>query len=201
MRAYVGVTDGGWYRFLSSRPDLQEVNFWQPSGGREFRVPGPGEPFFFKTHYPSSRPTIRKTGWSAGASSAAPHAWLSRKPGSCSARPTGSKASTRCGTELAGTGVCRSVPAKTRSSVAYSSGMCGSSQTTPAEHLRGEIQQPGPDLRHLRRGNTADPATHTRPNKVLLARPLHIPPWTGPPHQPPYAARESVLAGMPARHV
>jgi len=31
---------------------LQEVNFWQPSGGREFHVLAPGEPFFFKTHYP-----------------------------------------------------------------------------------------------------------------------------------------------------
>jgi putative restriction endonuclease len=55
VRAYVGVTDGGWYRFLSARPELQEVNFWQPSGGREFRVLGPGEPFFFKTHYPHNR--------------------------------------------------------------------------------------------------------------------------------------------------
>jgi putative restriction endonuclease len=51
----VGVTDAGWYRFLSARPELQEVNFWQPSGGREFRVLGPGEPFFFKSHYPHNR--------------------------------------------------------------------------------------------------------------------------------------------------
>lgn len=55
MRAYVGVTDAGWYRFLSDRPELQEVNFWQPSGGREFRVLAPGEPFFFKTHYPHNK--------------------------------------------------------------------------------------------------------------------------------------------------
>ncbi len=55
VRAYVGVTDAGWYRFLSARPELQEVNFWQPSGGREFRVLGPGEPFFFKSHYPHNR--------------------------------------------------------------------------------------------------------------------------------------------------
>jgi putative restriction endonuclease len=55
VRAYVGVTDSGWYRFLSARPELLEVNFWQPSGGREFRVLGPGEPFFFKTHYPQNR--------------------------------------------------------------------------------------------------------------------------------------------------
>jgi putative restriction endonuclease len=34
---------------------MTEVNFWQPSGGREFRVLAPGEPFFFKTHYPHNR--------------------------------------------------------------------------------------------------------------------------------------------------
>jgi putative restriction endonuclease len=55
VRAYVGVTDGDWYRFLAARPMLNEVNFWQPSGGREFRVLTPGEPFFFKSHYPHNR--------------------------------------------------------------------------------------------------------------------------------------------------
>jgi putative restriction endonuclease len=55
VRAYVGVTDGDWFRFLAARPNATEVNFWQPSGGREFRVLAPGEPFFFKTHYPHNR--------------------------------------------------------------------------------------------------------------------------------------------------
>jgi putative restriction endonuclease len=55
VKAYVGVTDGDWYRFLAARPELTEVNFWQPSGGREFRVLRPGEPFFFKTHHPDNR--------------------------------------------------------------------------------------------------------------------------------------------------
>jgi putative restriction endonuclease len=55
VRAYVGVTDGDWFRFLAARPAVAEVNFWQPSGGREFRVLAPGEPFFFKTHYPHNR--------------------------------------------------------------------------------------------------------------------------------------------------
>jgi putative restriction endonuclease len=32
-----------------------EVNFWQSSGSREFRVLAPGEPFFFKTRYPRNR--------------------------------------------------------------------------------------------------------------------------------------------------
>src|ERR1700733_11883748 len=55
VRAYVGVTDGQWYRFLADRPHLVEVNFWQPSGGRGFRAVSPGEPFFFKTHYPHNK--------------------------------------------------------------------------------------------------------------------------------------------------
>ncbi len=55
MRAYVGVTDDNWYRFLAGRPGVTEVNFWQPSGAREFRVLAPGEPFFFKTHYPHNK--------------------------------------------------------------------------------------------------------------------------------------------------
>lgn len=55
MRAYVGVTDSGWYRFLAARPELTEVNFWRPGGGHAFRALEPGEPFFFKTHYPHNR--------------------------------------------------------------------------------------------------------------------------------------------------
>src|SRR5690242_13573482 len=54
MRAFVAVTDGDWYRFLRARPDLDEVNFWQPSGGRPFRAIEPGEPFLFKLHYPEN---------------------------------------------------------------------------------------------------------------------------------------------------
>ena len=38
VRAYVGVTDNNWYRFLAGRPKVTEVNFWQPSGAREFRT-------------------------------------------------------------------------------------------------------------------------------------------------------------------
>ena len=51
----MGVTDNNWYRFLADRPEVTEVNFWQPSGARDFRVLDPGEPFFFKTHYPDNR--------------------------------------------------------------------------------------------------------------------------------------------------
>lgn len=55
MRAYVGVTDGRWYRFLAARPELAEVNFWRPGGRHAFRALQPGEPFFFKSHYPHNR--------------------------------------------------------------------------------------------------------------------------------------------------
>jgi putative restriction endonuclease len=51
----VGVTDGDWFRFLAARPEVTEANFWQPSGGREFRILAPGEPFFFKTHHPHNK--------------------------------------------------------------------------------------------------------------------------------------------------
>jgi putative restriction endonuclease len=50
VRAWVGVTDGDWYRYLSER-GATEVNFWQPSGGRKFGKIEQGAPFLFKSHY------------------------------------------------------------------------------------------------------------------------------------------------------
>jgi HNH endonuclease len=50
VRAYVGVTDGDWYRYLAARA-TDEVNFWRPGGGNAFRALAIGEPFFFKSHY------------------------------------------------------------------------------------------------------------------------------------------------------
>jgi putative restriction endonuclease len=52
VKAFVAVTDNEWFRFLSSLPNLDEVNFWQPSGGRPFRVLSPGELLLFKLHHP-----------------------------------------------------------------------------------------------------------------------------------------------------
>jgi putative restriction endonuclease len=46
------VTDGDWHRFLSLRPGLDEVNFWQP-GAHPFKALSPGEVFLFKLHYPT----------------------------------------------------------------------------------------------------------------------------------------------------
>ena len=52
MQAYVGITDLGWFNLLRSLPKIDEVNFWQPSGNRQFRALNPGELFLFKLHSP-----------------------------------------------------------------------------------------------------------------------------------------------------
>lgn len=49
---YVAVTDHGWYEFLASRPDLDEVNFWRPKDQRLFHILSPGSPLFFKLRSP-----------------------------------------------------------------------------------------------------------------------------------------------------
>jgi putative restriction endonuclease len=54
MKGYIGHTDSGWWRFLSSQPHLTEVNFWRP-GGRRFSALSPGEPFFFRLKSPINR--------------------------------------------------------------------------------------------------------------------------------------------------
>jgi putative restriction endonuclease len=54
VRGFIGNTDFDWFTFLKARQPLEEVNFWQPSGGDAFRALAPGEPFFFrlkKPHY------------------------------------------------------------------------------------------------------------------------------------------------------
>jgi hypothetical protein len=52
MRGFVANTDDEWYRFLSARPDLDEVNFWQPGGEREFKRLAPGQPVLFRLKRP-----------------------------------------------------------------------------------------------------------------------------------------------------
>jgi putative restriction endonuclease len=54
VRFYVGITDDDWFSYLSGSGTADEVNFWQPSGGRQFRVLQPGEPFLFKLHSPKN---------------------------------------------------------------------------------------------------------------------------------------------------
>jgi len=52
MRLFVAVTDNEWYWQLRSRPQQDEVNFWQPGGGRSFQALHPGELLLFKPHTP-----------------------------------------------------------------------------------------------------------------------------------------------------
>ena len=54
MKAFVGITDRDWFELLSSLPQLDEVNFWQPSGKQQFRALAPGELFLFKLHSPDN---------------------------------------------------------------------------------------------------------------------------------------------------
>jgi len=51
---FIGVTDKDWFEFLSHRPHLDEVNFWQPGGRQIFRALQPGQPFLFKLHSPNN---------------------------------------------------------------------------------------------------------------------------------------------------
>lgn len=55
MKGYIANTDYDWYTFLKQQPDLDEVNFWQPSGGTEFRAIPVGAPFFFKLKQPYNK--------------------------------------------------------------------------------------------------------------------------------------------------
>jgi putative restriction endonuclease len=52
MRAFVGITDSGWFNRLSSMPEIDEVNFWRPSSTGRFCALKVGEPFLFKLHAP-----------------------------------------------------------------------------------------------------------------------------------------------------
>jgi len=50
MRYWLGITDYDWFTFLAARPELPEVNFWQPSAGRRPVTLEPGALFLFKLH-------------------------------------------------------------------------------------------------------------------------------------------------------
>jgi len=52
LNSYIALTDPDWYAHLSNKARIDEVNFWQPHGGRTFRALERGEPFFFKLRAP-----------------------------------------------------------------------------------------------------------------------------------------------------
>jgi putative restriction endonuclease len=51
VKLVVALTDPEWFAHLRKKTDLQEVNFWAPSG-RSFRALAPGEIFLFRLHAP-----------------------------------------------------------------------------------------------------------------------------------------------------
>jgi len=52
VKLYVGITDYDWFKLHSSKESVDEVNFWRPSSGTNFKVLHWGEPFLFKLHAP-----------------------------------------------------------------------------------------------------------------------------------------------------
>ena len=51
MTFYLGVTDNSWFNYLS-RINPEDVNFWKPGGGSNFKVIPQGAPFLFKLKSP-----------------------------------------------------------------------------------------------------------------------------------------------------
>lgn len=52
MKFYTGVTDNRWYQYLAAQPNIDEVNFWHPSGTAPFGPVPEGTPFLFKLKTP-----------------------------------------------------------------------------------------------------------------------------------------------------
>lgn len=52
VRLWVANTDLDWFDYLAAQPDIDEVNFWQPSGQSNFGAISGGELFLFKLKSP-----------------------------------------------------------------------------------------------------------------------------------------------------
>jgi putative restriction endonuclease len=52
VRLWAANTDLDWFDFLAAQSEIDEVNFWQPSGHANFRAIGEGELFLFKLKSP-----------------------------------------------------------------------------------------------------------------------------------------------------
>ena len=52
VRLWIANTDHDWFDFLAAQPEIDEVNFWQPSGGMNFGAIQPGELFLFRLKAP-----------------------------------------------------------------------------------------------------------------------------------------------------
>jgi hypothetical protein len=38
VNLYIGIADYRWFQFLTSRSNLEEINFWQPGGRTNFKA-------------------------------------------------------------------------------------------------------------------------------------------------------------------
>ena len=52
VRLWAANTDLDWFDYLAAQPEIDEVNFWQPSGHANFGAIGEGELFLFKLKSP-----------------------------------------------------------------------------------------------------------------------------------------------------
>lgn len=52
VRLWAANTDLDWFDYLAAQPNIDEVNFWQPSGHARFAAIQPGELFLFKLKSP-----------------------------------------------------------------------------------------------------------------------------------------------------
>ena len=52
VKLWAANTDLDWFDYLSAQPDIDEVNFWQPSGSSNFSAIQRGELFLFKLKSP-----------------------------------------------------------------------------------------------------------------------------------------------------
>lgn len=52
VKLWVANTDPDWFDYLADQPNIEEVNFWQPSGNNEFAAIQAGELFLFKLKAP-----------------------------------------------------------------------------------------------------------------------------------------------------
>ena len=52
VRLWAATTDLDWFDYLAAQPDIDEVNFWQPSGHANFGAIAEGELFLFKLKSP-----------------------------------------------------------------------------------------------------------------------------------------------------
>lgn len=52
MKLWIGITDYDWFKLHSSKPSVEEVNFWRST--QNFKVLKWGEPFLFKLHAPAN---------------------------------------------------------------------------------------------------------------------------------------------------